>query len=161
VGRAVELGVELTEKPERPVHVRLIKDLHRNARSGAILLNLARGQSPCQLSGDGAGAGEEEIRRSRVVVPDSPTHLSEKLIQVLAEGAQAPADGLLLPVASRGPRAAVAGVDEDPTRTARPAHHGHRGRSRGGRPKDCGRRETRRVHVRAGALKRGGDGQAG
>jgi hypothetical protein len=110
---AVELGVELLEKPEGAQHVRLVEDVHGDVRRGSVLLQLPAGQSPCQLSGDGDGVDEKGVHRLDVVPADSLTHLSEKLVQVLAEGAQVPPDGLLLPVAVRRLVAAVVGVDED------------------------------------------------
>jgi hypothetical protein len=49
-----------------------------------------------------------------VVPADSVTHLSEKLIQILAEGAQVPPGGVSLSVAVRRLLAAVVGVDDEP-----------------------------------------------
>lgn len=51
----------------------------------------SQGQTSRHLSGDVDGAVEQMCRRLRVFAPDGVTHLSEDLVQILAEGAQMPA----------------------------------------------------------------------
>ena len=131
---------------------------------GSILLKHFTGQSTSQLGGNGEGVGEKWTRRLHVVMASRLTQLSEKLIQVLAEGAQEPPGRLLRPLRVRRLLAAMTSLNEDlgtSSRSFRPTCLRRPGLRRGGSSHDGRRRGVPRVRVSAVAIRDGDDGQAG
>jgi hypothetical protein len=101
-GDAFELGVELLDQPEAPLHLHLVEDARDQVGCGDGLPTLAWGQTSLQLGGDGHGAVEKPCRHLHLMAPDRVTHLSEDLVQVLTEGAQTPAGDPQLQVGAVG-----------------------------------------------------------
>jgi hypothetical protein len=95
-GGAVELGVELHEKPVGALHLRLVGGLHERGGAGDAAPALLPRQAPRQLGGDGRGAVEQADGGGRVLPPDRVGQPSEQLVQVLAQGAPVTPEGLLL-----------------------------------------------------------------
>jgi hypothetical protein len=99
---ALELGVELLDEPEAPLHLHLVERVHHQVRGAGGLPTLGGGQPSRQLGGDGHGGVEKPGRHLHVMAANRVTHLAEDLVQILTEGAEMPAGDPQLEVVVRG-----------------------------------------------------------
>jgi hypothetical protein len=110
----VELGVELLEKLECPVHIDLVENALENVWQRAPSSRGTAGQPPGQLGGDHHGLAQEPGGLAGPVVSHGVGHPPEKLIEVLAQCAQSPAERSPLLVAMQQATVGVVGADQPP-----------------------------------------------